>query len=353
MTRAVVIPVGDARRSVVGHAIFAVLLAGAVFSLVTGPVKQIEPLYGHAPWLNDPFDTIVSFSMFFVPLIALCCLARVSLCRKSEPLPVLRVHDLLRGCRVLLAAMGATLLSEWIALAIGENRAQWNGATVLQVALVFGATALVCRGVVLLRVASTLSLDGTSRQEPPSDWLSDLVAVAQVQSQRLGPLTGSARGFLSWVNHHPVRAVRRHPVWTAVLGCSGFGAAVMVNQGIREGYNAPSTLLAVVLLTCGMFGLLVASGAYIGLVRSESPLVGRQRRFIDAAVVTSIGILIPFAFRYHLWWIVSSTNSSAGIPQLAAMLGICAVLIFATTLSVESLLGLHSRDVTGSHWPSP
>lgn len=343
MTGAEVILVGDARRSVVGHAIFAVLLAGAVFSLVTGPVKQIEPLYGHAPWLNDPFDTIVSFSMFFVPLIALCCLARVSLCRKSEPLPVLRVNDLLRGCRVLLAAMGATLLSEWIALAIGENRAQWNGATILQVALIFGTTVLVGRGVVLLRGVSALSLSGTSHKEPPPDWLSDLVDVAQVQSHLLGPLTGSARGFLSWVSHHPVRAVRRHPLWAAVLGCSGFGAAVMVNQGIREGYNAASTLLAVVLLTCGMFGLLVGSGAYIGLVRSENPLVGSQRRCIDAAVITSIGVLIPFAFRYHLWWIVGSTNSTAGIPQLAAMLAICAVMIFATTVSVESLFRLHSN----------
>ena len=122
MTPAEAIPVGDARRSAAGHAIFAVLLAGGVFSLVTGPVKQAAPLYSHAPWLNDPFDTIVSFSMFFVPVIALFCLARVSLCRRSESLPVLRVTDLFRGCRVLLIAMGATLLSQWIALAIGENR---------------------------------------------------------------------------------------------------------------------------------------------------------------------------------------------------------------------------------------
>ena len=174
------------------------------------------------------------------------------------------------------------------------------------------------------------------------------MAVAQVQSRRLGPLTGSARGFLSWVSHHPVQAVRRHPVWTAAVGCSGFGTAVMVNQGIREGYDAPSTLLAVVLLTCGMFGLLVGSGAYIGLVRSENPLAGRQRRLTDAAVVTSIGVLIPFAFRYHLWWIVGSTNSSAGVPQLAAMLGISAIVIFVVTLSFESLVGLHSEDGMGS-----
>jgi NhaP-type Na+/H+ and K+/H+ antiporter len=117
----------------------------------------------------------------------------------------------------------------------------------------------------------------------------------------------------------------------------------MVSQGVREGYDLSSTFFAVVLLGCGMFGLLVVSGSYVGLVRSETTLVGPARRLVDAAVITCIGILVPFAFRYHLWWVIGSNNNSAGIPQLVAVLAIFAILIFSVTFAVESHLRLHSE----------
>ena len=153
-----VLAAGDPRRPAIGRAVFGTLLAAAVFSAVTGPVKQIAPLYDHAPWLNDPFDTAVSFAMFFVPFIAACCLARVSLCRRAAPLPVTRVRDLLRGCRVVLAATAVTLLAEWVSVAIGENRGEWNGATWLQVGLLALMTALAIRAAVSLRRVPALSL---------------------------------------------------------------------------------------------------------------------------------------------------------------------------------------------------
>jgi hypothetical protein len=30
-----------------------------VFSVLTGPVKETPVMYGPAPWLNDPYDTVV------------------------------------------------------------------------------------------------------------------------------------------------------------------------------------------------------------------------------------------------------------------------------------------------------
>jgi hypothetical protein len=60
--------VGDPRRPAIRRAVFGTLWSAAVFFLFTVPVKQIKPLYGHAPWQNDPYDTLYSFAMFFVPL---------------------------------------------------------------------------------------------------------------------------------------------------------------------------------------------------------------------------------------------------------------------------------------------
>jgi len=149
--------------------------------------------------------------------------------------------------------------------------------------------------------------------------------------------------MLDWIEQRPLRLLRRHSLWCAVLGCGSFGVAAGVNQGVREGYDAPSILMLVSLLGLGMFGLLVGAGSYLGLVRSTTHLHGTRRRIVDATVVTSIGVLVAFAFRYHLWWIVGSNNTKAGIPQLSTVLGIAAALIFAAVFAVESLLRSHSE----------
>jgi len=130
--------------------VFGTLVLAAVFFLVTAPVKETPSLFDHAPWLNDPFDTVISFMIL---LIAVLCMPRLLLCRRSEPLPATRIRDLLCGCRVLLAGVGLTLASEWVSVVIGDNRAAWNGATWLQVgalALLSAATAVVVVVVVLI-----------------------------------------------------------------------------------------------------------------------------------------------------------------------------------------------------------
>ena len=146
-----VLAVGDPGRTLIRSAIVATLLAAAVYSVTAGPVKQIKVLYDHAPWLNDPYDVFVSFAMFFVPLLAAGSLARVLLCRRAEPLPVQRVTDLLRGCRVVLGLIVVTSLAQWVAVAAGANRSLWNGATWLQIGFLAVTTVLTARAVVRLR----------------------------------------------------------------------------------------------------------------------------------------------------------------------------------------------------------
>ena len=138
----VVLAVGDPGRMLIRRAIIATLLAAAVYSVTAGPVKQVKVVYDHAPWVNDPYDAFVSFAMFFVPLLTAGCLARVLLCRRAEPLPVQRVTDLLRGCRVVLGLIVITALAQWAAVAAGANRALWNGATWLQIGFLAVTTVL-------------------------------------------------------------------------------------------------------------------------------------------------------------------------------------------------------------------
>jgi hypothetical protein len=64
---------------------------------------------------------------------------------------------------------------------------------------------------------------------------------------------------------------------------------------------------------------------------------GRRRQIAECAVITCIGVLVPFALRYHLWWLVGTSNSAAGLGQLAQLLGISAAGIFAASYLARSL----------------
>ena len=60
--------VDDPRRPPIRRAVFGTIWAAAVF-FVFAATKELKTVYGHSPWLNDPYDTVISTAMFFVPLV--------------------------------------------------------------------------------------------------------------------------------------------------------------------------------------------------------------------------------------------------------------------------------------------
>ncbi len=223
----------------IGKAAFSTLWTAIVFLVFTVPAKQVKPVYEHAPWLNDPYDALYSFAMFCVPLATAFFLVQVSLCREAEVLPAERARSVLRGCRVALIVMTATVTSCWISVAVGANRAQWNGSTTA--ALVVGlavVTALDIRAVVMLARAPRLGHPGASRSEAADDWLGDAVLVACRESRWFGPFRSLVTLIVAWCDRTVVARLRRHPVSGAALASLAFGTAVGLNQGIREGTSS-------------------------------------------------------------------------------------------------------------------
>lgn len=96
------LPVADARRPRIGRAVLGVLLAAGLFELFAVGVKELRLLGDHAPWMDDPYDVVTAFAMFFLPIVGAFSAVRLALCRRLEPLPVSRIIDLVHGCVVLL-----------------------------------------------------------------------------------------------------------------------------------------------------------------------------------------------------------------------------------------------------------
>jgi hypothetical protein len=325
--------------------VFGTLWASAVFFVFTA-TKEIKPIYNHAPWLNDPYDTVISFTMFFVPLVAACLLVQVSLCLRSEPLAIPRVVAILRACRVAVGAVIVDLVSAWIAVALGADRPQWTiGATGVEVGLLVLATLVtIAATVALLRVPRLPSPAQFPNEEPP-DWLGDAVTVAKRESRWFGPLRRLVITFAEWSEHTLIREVRRHPIIAATVASAVFGLTVFGWQGEREGYFLPVTLLAMALGFCAMFAFLVSAGSYFRLVRSTRPSYGMQRRMVDASVIGCMTAIMTLAFRNSLWWIVGSNATAAGPSQLAALVGTAGLVTFIFVVTVETLLRSHARPV--------
>jgi hypothetical protein len=337
--------VGDPGRPLIRRAIAGTLLAAFVFSATAGPVKQVKVLYDHAPWLNDPYDVVVSFAMFFVPFFAACCLARVLLCRQSEVLPTERISDLLRGCRVVLGLILVTLVTEWASVGLGANRARWSAATWFQIAILLVTTVVTVKAAADLYRAPAPRLAGLSADAPAVDWLADALALAGQYSRWLGRRQRAGLAVIAWTDRVAASRVRRHPVWSAAIAAVAFGVVVGGWQAVREGYPSAVALLAISLLACGTFAVLVGAGGYLGLVRSGSALAGAARRALDAGVVSCTGVLVVLAFRNSLWWLVGSHAGSAGVLQMSALLGIGAVSFFSVVFGSETLLRAHQPAV--------
>ena len=335
--------VGDRRRVAIGKAAFSTLWTAIAFFVFTVPTKQAKPVYEHAPWLNDPYDTLYSFAMFLVPLATAFFLVQVSLCRKVEVLPAERARSVLRGCRVAVIVMTATLASCWISVAVGANLAQWNDSTtaglVVGLALI---TGLDIRAVVMMVRAPRLGRTGPRRSEAVDDWLGDAVLVARRESRWFGPFRSLVTSVVAWCDRAVIARLRQHLILGAALASLAFGTAVGLNQGIREGYFLASTLLTVGLLTCGMFAFLMLAGSYLGVVRSGAPLAGVRRRLIDATVIACLAALVALAFRDSLWWIIGTNANSAGNGQFAGLLGIAVAAAFAAGFAIESIMRTHA-----------
>ncbi len=338
-----VLPVDDARRPPIRRAVFGTVWAAGVFFVFTA-TKEVKPIYDHAPWLDDPYDAVISFTMFFVPLVAACLLVQVSLCLRSEPLSTARVIAILRACRVAVGAVVVDLASAWVAVALGANKSQWAvRATGAEVGLLVLATLVATKATVhLVRVPRLPSSAHFHGVDAP-DWLGDAVTVAKRESRWFGPLRRLVLAIADWTDRSVLCQVRRHPVVAAAITSAVFGVTVFGWQGYRERYFVSATVLAMGLGFCAMFAFLVPAGSYFGLVRSSRPSYGMRRRVLDASVIACAAAIVTLAFRNSLWWAVGSNPVAAGPSQFAALVGGAVLVTFLVVASVETLLRSHPK----------
>ncbi|MBR7827852.1 hypothetical protein KDK95_16150 [Actinospica sp. MGRD01-02] len=338
------LPAGDPARRLADRATAGTLGLALLFMLFTWPAKKVPELYLHEPWQDDPYDALISLSIFWVPLMAALCLTRVLPWRRTAPQPIRRTRELLRASRVLLAVITATLASDWISVALRVHEASWTGATAAAVA---GLAA-----VSLAALATARALRRASRQPLPQadgpDWLTDMISLGDQVAARVGPMRPPAARTVLLADRLAVRAVRRHPLLVAGGLSLAFGFTTALAQGLQEGYTLGVYLVLFINHAAGMFAYLALIGAFLGIAgtppqqRATTRSASARRRTVRAGIAACVSIPVAGAFRAQLWSLISRPERLQPYELITLMLG-AAVATAALTYATETIAGRSGR----------
>ncbi len=266
------LPVGHPARRPAALAIGLTALNSALFTVFAVLTTQDKPLRVGMPWQDDPYDGVVSFTQFLVPVLTILILLRLTLWHRSAPLPRFRVDQLLRASLASLVLVAGTMLTEWIAVALRADHPLWNSSTsrLIGVVLLLTVTTVICA---ITWLSARRQLPGG---RPDGDWLDDL---AQLVDQVFGtPMLDLRR---------PVGFLRRHIVAFAAGASFLAGLGMTGGQAIGEGWTDPVLIGTGILIgTGGFFAFCLVSDAVLHIT---APRSHRGPAWL-AVMVTCVGL---------------------------------------------------------------
>jgi len=291
---------------------------GIVFELVTVPATQDTAIRAVSPWQDDPYDVVISFTQFLVPVLAVVIGLRLLVW--GGPGHEDRARQMLRAVAVLVASVALSAGFEWAAVAAGVHRSSWSGWTGL---LVTGLAVVSAFTVaVVASLARALRRPGTDWGWR-YDWLGDLVLLCA----RVAVLRG-------WATEQLAAWVRRHAM-LVFSGLSVFaGAAEIAGMVVGEHWTDPLLIgWAIVVIAAGNLAFCLIGNAVAGFI-ARPPRRRGQRIAETAAVVGSVAMLTAVAFRADIWrlWTRQPLDSVAPLVALTLGAGVAAAAVTAVLL---------------------
>lgn len=343
--------VGHPARQTTRTALLWTLGAVVAFSLFAFVSTQDKALRAHSPWQDDPYDVVVSFTMFLVPLIAGAAFVRAQLCRANRPLIASRLLDLQRAADASIAAIALTVLVDWAAVLVGENASVWGTSGVLLIAAL-GLLTLAVLGALLATIRSHRVVARARVRTAPSDpdWCDDALELVLLVGDRLGPVAPLVRRVAVAVRAHALDGrwgLRRHRLAGAFLAAVSFGVLLAVAQGIGEASADVSFrqalvfgLLFATIGSAGMFAALVAVGSYLRVIRPSSPhQPPAHPHMVRASLAAAASVPVTVAFRDHLGWLTSYAALNQPVAQAALLIASGALLVGVLTLAGSRITG--------------
>jgi hypothetical protein len=334
----------------------AVGAAFVVFGYVTTQAKGIRAA---SPWQDDPYDGVVSFTVFLVPAIIAVMLVRMSLLRGRLPQPLFRIDQLLTAAVVSSVLVAATMATDWLAVAARADHGLWDHNTPWLVASLVPLSLLVLANLALAwRARRRLPARGGRR--PDGDWLDDLRALLDTAAPHL-PMV--LRRPVTWLSGSgAIESVRRHIIAAAALLSLLACLSITAVEAVNEHWTSP--ILIVTAASVGFAGFFAFCLIANRILHIAVPAAGsakrpvatdRARRIRRAAYGALIAALVAVpasaVTRDYIWSLyaghrdqVGNAAQWAGVIAVSTLaVGLVAFCVALAAIKPESGAGGRSR----------
>jgi hypothetical protein len=302
----------------------ALTVGFTAFAYVTTQVRAVRT---GSPWQDDPYDAVVSFTMFLAPALTALTALRALLCRGGRPQPVHRIEQLLRAVCLSTVLVAATTAADCVAAALHADHDRWTGDTPWLIAALVPLSVAAAVGL-LLQWHAFAGLPRRERQRSADgDWLADLALLAELLTARLrGPAVRLSPGAVAAFARQRITAVAAIASLTAGLGLA-------VGQAMGEGVASP--LLFVIKVSIASGGFFAFCMLCNAVLRIAAPAADRRWRRAARRGVVAAALALPVTtgMRDVLRPVVGRVDT---VGQLAGLLygaaALAGVLVFAVNL---------------------
>lgn len=307
------LPPGHRARPIAAAALLTSVTGAGAFTVFAYVTTQLHAVRAVSPWQDDPYDTVVTFTMFFVPLLGAITALRALLCRRDQPLPLYRIQQLLRAALAGTLLVAATLATDWTAVAAGADHTSWTSGTPWLVGSLVPLTGLAGAGPLLHRLA-VRRLPAPSRHRPDGDWLDDIVPLLhRLLPRPVRRLPDRLRPA------DRIAFVRRHFPLLALA--AGAASGLLVATGLASGEGWPGLALFLVESTVfsgGTFAFVQICDAVLRIAVPPAPGVPHRAAWI-AATAGALALPTSLALRDPIWAALGLGHQVDSVGQLAAL----------------------------------
>ncbi|MDH6108406.1 hypothetical protein P3T36_003950 [Kitasatospora sp. MAP12-15] len=328
-----VLPVGHAARPAAATALSTSLAGAGLFTAFAYVTTQVHAVRAGSPWQGDPYDTVVTFTMFFVPLLGALGSVRALLCRRDEQLPLYRVEQLLRAALVCTLLVAVTAATDWSAVAARADRKAWNGGTPWLIGSLLPLTGVAVAGLLLHRRTVRLlpGATGAVRRRSDGDWLDDIVPLVPLVNLVAARHPRAGRGLATRIRWSgTIGFVRRR--FTALAAVAGLTAGLLVATGLATGEGWPGPLLFAVeaiVFAGGAFAFAMICNSVLRLTAPEAApeaASGTRRATRIAATAAAVALPVSLALRDTMWRVLGLGGQVDSVGRLAVITLVSALL---------------------------
>jgi hypothetical protein len=303
------------------------VLNAVVFTVFAYVTTQVKPVRHVSPWQDDPYDSVVSHTMFFVPIVTALIVMRMLVDCRNRPLPLDRATQLLRATLISAVLVTATYAADCVAVIARADRAMWDGGTRWLISAL--AVASLPTWVTWAKLARMRGLlPRPSDDGVLGDWLDDALPLVNLLAARLPP----AGRIAEWLERRDAAGWIRRRFTLVVAVASLFAGLAVATALARENEFGRLFFCDTVWFAGGMYAFGMISNAILRLAVQQCR--GRVHQAVHIAIIAGAAALpVSLGLRHSILAATGLGGIRSTPGSITVLTSVSALLIAAAAFA--------------------